>query len=226
MVCQSHLHQLWQGWLMFAADHENRLPGPKRVNFADPDLDHRDWMFGSNVGGSYAEFLTAPQAGTIFKYMNHDYNTYLCPSLEPAPPSSLPGPEAGSNGRFDYVAFTTFAGCLLSDVPPTATLETPDGTIVETALPTPTLCEEEPYSLNGKGIEAAHAGGDQMAHRHRGGCFYISPDGAANWYIEPSECHAEDWYVKNKAGNLASMGLANASLGLYDYGWAWFEGSR
>jgi prepilin-type N-terminal cleavage/methylation domain-containing protein len=220
VVCQSHLHQLWQGWLMFAADHENRLPGAKRL--VDQDPDHRDWMLGANVGGSYAEFLTAPQAGTIFRYVNHDYSTYLCPSLEPAAPSSL----SGSNGRFDYVAFTTFAGCLLSDVPLTATLKKPDGTIVEAALPTPTICEEEPYSLNDKSIEAAHADSDRMAHRHRGGCYYISPDGAANWYIEPSECRARDWYVKNKAGNLASMGFANPSLNLSDYGWAWFEGSR
>lgn len=228
VVCQNHLRQLWRGWLLFASDHDNHLPGSTFVNWGDPDPAHRDWCLGSNVHGSYAEFLMAPQAGTIFPYMNHDYGTYLCPSLEPAPPPAFPGPGGGSNGRFDYVAFSTFAGCLLADVPPTAVLKDGndhDTTVLEPALPTPILCEEEPGTLNGTNIDPAHSGGDRMAHRHRGGCYYISPDGAANWYVEPSQCAAQDWYVKDKAGNLVSMGFIPAT-GSYVFGWTWFERSR
>lgn len=226
VVCQNHLRELWRGWLLFAADHENRLPGSIFVDWGDPDVDHRDWLLGSNVKGSYAEFLTAPQAGTIFKYMNHDYGTYLCPSLDPAPPPNFPGPGGGSNGRFDYVAFTTFAGCPLSDVPPTATLKNPnDGTVIETALPTPILCEEEPSSLNGNSIDPGHSGGDQMAHRHRGGSYYVSPDGSVNWYVEPAACTAESWFVKDKGGTLISMGIVPDNAG-YVYGWSWFERCR
>lgn len=227
VLCQNNLRRLWQGWLLFATDYENHLPGSRQWNpNSQPDY-QACWC-----GGKYPhDPMMHPQAGTVFKYVNHDYRAYLCPSLTPGPPvlGDQTHPEIyqqrrDSNGRFDYPAFTTFAGCLISDVPNTATLQKSDGTAE--ILPTPILCEEEPKSLNGSSVDPGHSGGDQMAHRHHGGAYYVSPDGAVNWYIEPSDCSSMNWFAKDKGGKLVCMGAVNAPGNLWEWNWGWFAGTR
>lgn len=206
VVCQNHLRLLWQGWTAFAADHDGRLPGDiTAYYFPDPSM--RDWMGGKYCEGAYASYLVyqmRPQSGTIFPYVNKDYSVYLCPSLEALPPSSCPGPGAGSNGRYDYVAFTTFNGCQLGHVPPTATYQYSDGS--STVVPTPIICEEDPVTLNGTNMDPAHSGGDRMGHQHRGGSFYASPDGSVNWFLEPTDGNGTySWWTTTKSGAPLSM---------------------
>jgi len=219
VVCQSHLRQLWHGFLLFAADHDNRLPG-NEFDYLNPDPSAQDWL-GPPFKQQYwvDSWSGAPQQGTLFPYMNHDYSVYLCPSLELAPPSPADfnlGPGGGSNGRYDYAAFTTFDGCHLSRVPLTAVYKYNDGTQV--TLPTPIICEEDAGTLNGWSMEGNHCGGDLMGHQHRGGGYYASPDGTVNWFAEsldPNQNGASDWYVKSQRGVEWSMGIPMAA-GLFE----------
>jgi prepilin-type N-terminal cleavage/methylation domain-containing protein len=212
VVCQGHLRQLWQGFLLFAADHDGRLPG-NEFDWQNPEPSAQDWL-GPPYKPQYLidSWSYAPQQGTLFPYMNHDYSVYRCPSLEVDTPPSWgfnQGPGGGSNGRFDYVAFTTFDGCHLSHVPLTAVYKYADGTQI--TLSTPIICEEDPGTLNGWSMEGNHCAGDLMGHQHRGGGYYASPDGTVNWFAEsldPNQNGAYDWYVKPQRGVEWSMGIS------------------
>jgi prepilin-type N-terminal cleavage/methylation domain-containing protein len=214
VVCQSHERALWQGFLMFAADHGNCLPGSQ--NDRDSiDPSHQDWLGPPHTPQWFDTYDQAPQQGVLFPYVGHNYAVYRCPSKEEAIPIGFDaGPGAGSNGRFDYVAFSTFSGCHLSRIPPTATFISSDGS--STIQPTPIICEEEAYSLNGNAMEGNHSDGDQMGHQHRGGSYYVSPDGAVNWFAEPMDACALNWWVQSKRNGLVMMGWDS-------YTWGFFE---
>jgi prepilin-type N-terminal cleavage/methylation domain-containing protein len=215
VICQNNERRLWQGFLLFATDHDNRLPG-NQIDRDKLDPSTWDWL-GPNTPQWSDTWSTAPQGGTLFPYMNHEYSAYLCPSLELAPPPPWGfnlGVGAGSNGRFDYVAFTTFDGCQLSRVPLTAEYLYANGTIA--TLPTPIICEENAASLNGYAMEGNHCDSDQMGHQHRGGCYYVSPDGAVNWFNEAVDQNgANDWWVQTPRGVWWRMG-ANMWCGYFE----------
>lgn len=203
VVCINHERQLWQGFVMFAADHDGRLPG-SNADYPVLTPDGGDWL-AAPADIWHDSFSTAPQGGTLFKYVNHNYSIYRCPSLEDAPASAYEaGGGGGSNGRWDYVAFTTFAGCHLSRVPNTCTFQY-NGTVL--TLPTPIICEEETGTINGVNMEDCHAEGDQLGHQHRGGGYYASPDGTVNWFSEPQDACALNWWVVTSAGKPFHMGV-------------------
>jgi prepilin-type N-terminal cleavage/methylation domain-containing protein len=226
VVCINNERRLWQGWTLFAADHDGRLPG----NLLDSPVGEPytwDWLAGPGPLWEVDSWSNAPQKGTIFPYVNRDYRVYRCPSLEECPPQYFNGGVgAGSNGRFDYVSFTTFAGSHLQRVPLTATFVYPDGRNV--ILPTPIICEEEACTLNGGSMEGLHSGSDHMGHQHRGGGHYVSPDGAVNWFVEPiardsngaptlagGAC-AANWYVMGQRGSMVRMD--------FPFWWGFFDG--
>ena len=120
MKCQNNIRTLWQGYLAFAAAHENHLPGGF-YDASNPDRDKWDWMQGSQVGN----YLAGPQQGTLFEYVAHNYDVYRCPSLELAAVAGGGGPGGGSNGRFDYSAFLYVTGCRLDRLPQSATVTDP-----------------------------------------------------------------------------------------------------
>jgi len=224
VVCQSHLRQLWQGWVLFATDHEGRLPGT-RNNVTPFDPQQWSWLSGlyrddDNPAKAWQAYQMRPQAGTIFKYVNQDYRVYRCPALDPCPPSSWPGPGVGSNGRYDYAAFTTFAGCLLANVPTTATFQYPDGHTAR--VPTPVIVETDARWLNGDYWDEAHCNIKKLAHHHFGGSYYASPDGTVNWFDEPSDpsVNANSWFVIGKHGKPFCMGRYQIWS---EFGWGDFE---
>jgi len=153
LLCQSHVRTLTQAFLNFAADHENHLPGSilSYWNPFDRNQDHFDWLFGpysaigtnasgwstdplvSAANGTQVRFANAPQAGSIWKYVN-DYQTYLCPSLTYSKPQSL----TGSNGRFDYAAFSTFSGAAVKSINLQAWCVTDPGHDLAFGVPTAT----------------------------------------------------------------------------------------
>jgi prepilin-type N-terminal cleavage/methylation domain-containing protein len=203
VVCTNNLRQLWNGFVMFAADHDGRLPGNAN-DYLLPDPDAHDWLAASGQRWTVDTLNTAPQQGTLFRYVNRDYRIYRCPSLEPAPaPWYEGGGGGGSNGRWDYVAFTTFAGCHLHRVPNTCTFNY-NGTVLN--LPTPILCEEEAGTINGVNMEACHAERDELGHQHRGGSYYASPDGTVNWFAEPMDANAWNWSVLGPTGATCNLG--------------------
>jgi hypothetical protein len=209
VVCQSHLRQLWQGFVAFSADHDGRLPG-NNFDFPVPSAnpDGGDWL-AAPANTWVDSFSTAPQGGTLFKYVGGNYSIYRCPSLELASaPWYEGGIGAGSNGRWDYVAFTAFAGCHLQRVPNTCTFSA-DGTTL--TLPTPIICEEEAGTINGSNMEGCHSEWDQLGHQHRGGCYYASPDGTVNWFAEPMDANAWSWSVLTSAGKPYNIGNPSVS---------------
>jgi prepilin-type N-terminal cleavage/methylation domain-containing protein len=203
VACTNHLRTLWQGYVLFAADHDGRLPGNAN-DYALPDPDAHDWLARSGKRWTVDTLNTAPQEGTLFRYVNRDYRIYRCPSLEPAPSGSYEeGGGGGSNGRWDYVAFTIFAGCHLHRIPNTCTFSD-NGTVL--TLPTPIICEEDGGTINGVNMEGCHAESDQLGHQHRGGSYYASPDGSVNWFSEPMDAGAGNWWVAGPTGAPCNMG--------------------
>src|SRR5258706_10155504 len=102
--CKSNLRQLMSAYIMFANEHRGSLPGGY-YDRANPDAEKQDWAFGPNT-----TFASAPQEGTIFRYLKEP-NTYRCPALSP-----LPGTSQESNGRFDYANFSSFAAAKIVNI--------------------------------------------------------------------------------------------------------------
>ncbi|HSU69341.1 MAG TPA: DUF1559 domain-containing protein [Tepidisphaeraceae bacterium] len=209
--CQNNIHQLWQGFLAFAAAHDNHLPGGY-YDAGNADPDKRDWMLGAQVTNR----SMAPQAGTIFRYVGHNNEIYRCPSLELAE-AGAGGPGGGSNGRFDYSCFLYTTGCRLDRLPLRATVT--NTTTKETIdLAAPVLVEEEAAHMNsGHQTEANHSNSDSLADHHRGGSYYGSTDGAVQWITTPwIHAQANDWSAQSVRRKPVVLGTTNIT-------WGWYE---
>jgi len=173
------------------------------------------------------------------------FATYRCPSLTVTSPGSSNTGAPGSNGRFDYAAFAIFNGASLKDIPATTIMHyvvDPDGkanqffispnptwaakqwATVYAVMPTPLICQEDPkFAINSTNMEGEHCEEDQMAHLHRGGCFYGSIDGSANWVNEPNQIIKQYWFegthvweAVEPSGNTCSLDF---DKGIWNY-WA------
>jgi prepilin-type N-terminal cleavage/methylation domain-containing protein len=209
--CQNNLHSLWEGYLAFAASHENHLPGGY-FDSGNPDPDKRDWMLGAQTNN----YLDGPQAGTLFKYVNHSYAVYRCPSLDLAA-VAWGGPGGGSNGRFDYAAFLYPAGCRLDRLPLQATVTDPTSGNKLT-VPAPVIVEEESAHMNSSHqMEAGHSNSDTLASQHRGGCFFSATDGSVQWIGPPwINAQANNWSATSIRGKAVNLGTTSIT-------WGWYE---
>jgi hypothetical protein len=206
VLCQSNLRQLGQGWVAFAAAHDNRMPGCY-FDYTNSDPEKRDWCMGANVGNR----MLAPQSGTIFKYVGHNYSIYRCPSLDLAEAASG-GPGGGSNGRFDYSAFMYGSGCRIDRLPRTATFTDPT-TSNTYQYAAPLIVEEEPLHMNSSHqTESGHANTDNLAHIHNGGSYYYATDNSVQWINEPmgSQAQANYWTAVSIRGKSYSLGTPGA----------------
>jgi len=115
LQCMSNLRQLHVGFMAFAADHNRRLPG-SIADELDPDAEHHDWLMSDEH-----DLTTAPEGGTIYKYIHHP-EVYRCPSTEDAvpKPGAKRGPFHGSNGRFDLPPLRSSMGRGSNRFPPPA----------------------------------------------------------------------------------------------------------
>src|SRR5688572_3205066 len=119
VACASNLRQLMTGFLMFANEHKQHLPG-NWWDYQNADQDKRSWLLNfpespANVG---------PEGGTLFRYMNNNKGVYRCPGLWENNLGSL----QGSNGKFDYAAFIVFSGAKLTAVKGESRFTYPNGT--------------------------------------------------------------------------------------------------
>ena len=145
---------------------------------------------GLAADGAEDKYLSSPQTGTLFPYVNRSYELYRCPSLEPNPPAvygvARPRSELwGSNGRFDYTSYSALSGALLQNVPSTA-FWTRSNTRSDD-LPLPVVVEESArLNLNnGRNSEEGHQGPDAMSTTHFHGSNYGSIDASAHRIIRP-----------------------------------------
>jgi prepilin-type N-terminal cleavage/methylation domain-containing protein len=220
VVCQSHLRQLWQGFTMFAAAHDSHLPGCA-ADSTSTDPDHYDWLGGKFAStGGVTDDLMLPQSGTIFKYVGHQYDIYRCPALEVMDNGAAGGSGAGSNGRFDYVAFEFFSGTRLDRLPMTAQVQRGmPGAPFGATLPCPVIIEEDANQLNRGNKDPNHSNVDQMAHQHWGGCYYVATDGSVQFYIEPpgpTGDFAHYYYAQSIRGKWVGIGGGAQR-------WGWWE---
>lgn len=194
--CESNLRQLMTGFVMFANEHKNRLPGGWwDLANPNPDPQKRDWLLGD-----VSDWTTGPQGGTIFEYVGNNYDLYLCPSL-----ATVVGAGAQSNGRFDYAAFEDFSEALLTDIRDESKFIDANNNI--TIVPTPIICQEEPLGgLNGGNVEGGHCNTDQLTHIHRGGGYYACIDCSVSFFVEPTNCNSWNWHTQAHSGNLVSLG--------------------
>jgi prepilin-type N-terminal cleavage/methylation domain-containing protein len=194
VACQSNLKQLGFGFLCFAQDHRNALPGGQ--------FDHnnsvewkKDWLFNG------ADPTSAPESGTIFQYVKN-VKLYRCPSLIDAYYSA----GAQSNGFFDYSVFNSLPGAKIQQVIQPRFVYPGSGTVE--FLPLPMIVQEDPAFINHTNIEGGHSHWDTLAHVHHGGSYYVSTDGSTHFFNEPAGATAElNWFAENARGNLVPLGL-------------------
>ena len=211
--CMSNLRQVYAGFLSFAADHGRRLPG-SIADQADPDQDHHDWLMGDAHN-----FATAPQGGTIYKYIQSEA-VYRCPSVEDAPPKpgAVFGPFYGGNGRFDFAAIEEFSGTRIESIPTTGRLLHPDGQYE--SVQTPLLVEKDATLINGAELNGAQASNFILSHRHHQGSHYAAVDGSVQWIDEPQTTSGprgcELWECLSPSSQWVNLGSIRARWGFWD----------
>jgi len=205
--CTSNQRQLMMGFLLFANDHKNRLPG-NFVDYQQKDPDKHAWLVDAGVDPQ-----KAPQCGTLFKYVRNP-NVYRCPATE----SIKYNIQVGSNGCFDYVSYGVFTGALTTKIPGLTRFQG-SGTKIS-MIPTPIICEEELKNggINDGNIEGLHNCTDRLASTHRGGGHYATLDGSVRWFIEPAGTSAMNYFTKGPSGKEVCLGT-----GGYGILWGWWN---
>ncbi|HWE96902.1 MAG TPA: type II secretion system protein [Tepidisphaeraceae bacterium] len=218
--CQANERALWQGILAFAADNDNTMPG-NCFDDADPNLAHRDWLlgqYGYSIGTP--DYTKGPQSGTLFKYMSSNIDVYRCPSRTNVAPNvgQANATDDSSNGRFDYAIFLVFTGAPMRVLPGRATFLATGASTPPIDTACPVLCEEAPQGLNGgRNDEGGHASTDELAHTHKGGSYYIAPDGSANFIVEPLGSCANNWNAIGPSGKTANLGNSRCLWGYWSH---------
>jgi prepilin-type N-terminal cleavage/methylation domain-containing protein len=191
--CGNNLRTLMTGFLMFAQDHKNVLPGnkhesdnnsrgPKMGSSSWPEKEawRLDWLQGRFVGNAYA--LNAPQKGTIWPYIRKK-EVYACPTEEAN--WGMVGMFAGTNQRFDYAYFNCFSGVQIGKIKTQARFrDNMKPNRPTTMTPTPILVQEHSRSINGANMEGGHSESDKMSVCHNGGSYYASIDGSVHFWRE------------------------------------------
>ena len=215
VVCQSNQRQLMMAFLMFANDHQQHFPGNYYDTIAQQrDPEKRDWLLGDNPnqGNEPLQVLDGPQKGTIFRYVR-DARVYRCPSYIVGNPLNS---GSGSNGRFDYAAFLSFAGAKLNHVRPQCRFVYTTQR-VDYSVFTPVICEEEAKGgINGGNDEGGHSNVDQLGHVHFGGGYYATTDGSVHWFLEPLNASSWNWESLAPSGNYRTLGTSPCYWGFWD----------
>ena len=201
LQCKNNLANLSKAFIMFADDHDSRLPGSNWGTPPPAEPYQQDWLLGDSFN-----YLDAPQKGTIFQYVERSYAIYRCPSEM----VTSVGSGRGSNGRFDYAMMATFQGAKLERIPPQARYDRGLGTgAYEMGLATPMIVEENPAGhLNSTSMEGTHRTSDFMSHIHLGAANYGSVDGSVQRYREVDGGDCLYWECVASGGNWVSIGFA------------------
>jgi prepilin-type N-terminal cleavage/methylation domain-containing protein len=202
LKCQTNLSGLMKGFLLFAGDHNDFLPGNSDTS-NETEVWKTSWLWGQGPLSNYlVECLKAPDKGTIFPYVGKLSEIYRCPSQ----PKGEFNSGVGSNGKFDYSMMQILPGAMLSKLSLTARFKYSDGTY-RGNLATPILVEEEPgYYINKGSIEGAHGLVDKMSHIHNGGSSYTSLDAGVHFFVQPWDTQADHWEFETMQGKWVNDG--------------------
>jgi prepilin-type N-terminal cleavage/methylation domain-containing protein len=241
--CKSNLRSLSQAFFAFAAANDGHLPGSRDTIWTDSNPDHWDWLLGRcSILEFETDPLTgepftltaraqyAPQYGTIWKYISttvppplsqlvqtpyvpdpHLLSIYRCPSIN----FDKSETGNGSNGRFDYFAFSCWSGANLKDINPVSQLHfplfstnaatypagdlhnQPDPINPYQCLyienhPTPLLAHEDANIWSNTFLDSWGEYCREMTHAHHGGAYYAAIDGSIQFVIEPDGLDANN----------------------------------
>jgi len=79
-VCQSNLRQLAHGWLLYAADYTDHLPGSTDdFDGGNAQTAKRYCWLGTYGGDGGQNRRNVPSKGTIFRYVGENEEVYKCP---------------------------------------------------------------------------------------------------------------------------------------------------
>jgi prepilin-type N-terminal cleavage/methylation domain-containing protein len=203
--CQTNLAGLGKAFLIFAADHNDYLPGNYYTR-NEAEYWKTDWLSGQGVlpdtgadpdpATIDAAFAATPQHGTIFPYIGKQSMVLRCPVL----PAGVYGKGEASNGKFDYSAVGIFAGAKTDRIYPISQFINPKDNSSE-PRPTPLIVEEDPdHHINSKYIEGCHGHIDKLSRTHNHGSSYAAPDGSLHFLAPPPDAAFWHWEILTPSG--------------------------
>ncbi len=227
--CQSNLKTLMMGFIMFSNDHNGYLPGSENDYAQDLEW-KRCWLKGPKgmpAPGGTPPITNAPTEGTVYKYLKNS-QVYRCPSNDSG---GTVGAGGGTNERFDYCSFKSFAGAKITKIKNMSRFRGSGANPATTDRlfnTTPVICQEDPAYLNASNMDSGHSNFDPLDHVHNGGSYYASVDGSVSFVVEPIVAHgtacASLWESIPPSERKADGSLNWTSIGDSGGSWGWWNG--
>ena len=207
-VCRTNQRQIGIAFKSYSLDHSNTLPPNTNGNAAG------DWLtYAPGATTPDQKWANGPQTGSIFRYVNNDSNLYLCPTL----PKGVLGSGKGSNGRFDYAAFSGFSGAKTYKISAQGRVNV-GGTFVD--IITPIIIEEDPVQLNGNNREGHFANVDLFGQWHHDGGSFAAIDGSVQRLDYPSSVQVFGLHFESRPraglGNWTTIGPSGPPVGWWN----------
>jgi prepilin-type N-terminal cleavage/methylation domain-containing protein/prepilin-type processing-associated H-X9-DG protein len=170
-VCSTNLRQLGLGVGMYTVEWNNHLPG----NSCDYPC---DWLGTANFDPNETTHVeSAPQLGTLFKYVGQQEKLYFCPSHD-----RTPDDYSTTVKRYSYTMPVVLTGApahlvrrVLMETAPT--LNFPHWKRCDRALAMPVLVEEDTRWYLEYVRDGAWSNDDSITDRHRGRGNLVTLDG-------------------------------------------------
>lgn len=204
-ICKSNQRQLGLGFINFAAENKQRMPGGYAPPYSGTEMHKRSWM-GNEVwaGVSYQGAIVQYIGGPVMAR-----KMYRCPSLR----AGIIGSGIGSNGYFDYTGLLVFTGARRQAVPSSSTWRDPQTGTVK-AAPTPLVVEEDPANyVNLWAIDPGHSNMDRVGTWHNGGGNYIAFDGHSERLTPASPLGPTTWDWQTTTPSGAATALSSHPTG-------------
>jgi prepilin-type N-terminal cleavage/methylation domain-containing protein len=214
--CQNNMKQLMTAFLTFAHDNKGHLPGNRQesTRMRGANAWKACFLFGTYDASQNANYIHAPQNGTIWKY-TRNYDLYRCPSL----PANLArvGSRYITNSRFDVAMPMLWPGAKVTKIKQLSaycpTADRNDKTAAQfgtmpnkTWVATPIIVQEDPYNQNGNNIEGAHSESDYIATNHNKGSYYGAIDGSVQFFAIRKGTDSRHWYTQAPSGKYVTLG--------------------
>ena len=210
IICKSNQRQIGLGFLAFATNNKQRMPGVYAPPYSGVEEHKQSWMGVEAWAGVSYE-------GAVVKYVggaDSAKKLYRCPSLAAGVFKS----GVGSNGFFDYTGLLVFTGAQRYKIPSQSTWKDPQSGLITTA-PTPLVVEEDPARyVNACCVDPGHSNIDRTGTWHQGGGNYIAFDGHSERLKPdgPLGPTTHDWTAKAPSGALVSLTSHPSGYGGWD----------
>ena len=174
VICRQRIGEIVRGHLYYAQEWDDMLPGNTANNLINgQETIYFDWLGIGSTGTSNERYFSAPQKGTIYKYLNTE-EIYICPTHRLIRESDT-AQQRQIEHRSSYTAPTILSGAPLSLLKsvrdPNKVLERQTiprlEEAVENMMPAIVVEEDAQWYLV-QSRDSAWANWDQFTKRHRG----------------------------------------------------------